>query len=231
MISKISGLPWYFQLLIMLAVAGGILYGFDYLVLSATAAETRQQSEKLDQLRSQNQQAAVVQSRITEFKARFEQLKVEYEQSKQLLPEAVELSRVLENVQTLAKNKLVVKSFVPQDEQQKDFYRVKPIKVEVLGTYPNLETFFQQVADLRRVVNISGAEIKGVQDQRENISLEASFIVSAFFAEPQDINNLKPAANKPAAAGAGTGASPAPAAATNSSTPTNGATPNATPRS
>ena len=247
--NRLSALPWYMQFLVMLAVAGGVWYGFHYFVLSATAAETEQLAAKRDQLRSQNQQAAVVQSRIAEFKARFEQLKIEYDQSKQLLPEAVELSRVLENVQTLAKNRLIVKSFVPLDEQQKEFYRVRPIKVEVVGTYPGLESFFQQIADLRRVVNITGAEIKGVQDQRENISLEASFTVSAFYAEPQDINNLKslppskpagaagqPAAPAPAATpsqspAATPGQSPAPAATGNPTNSTNGATPNAKPTS
>jgi type IV pilus assembly protein PilO len=222
MMSRFKALPWYFQFVVMLAVAGGLWYGFHYFVLAATAAENEQLGQKLDQLRAQNQQASVVQSRLTEFKARFEQLKAEYEQSKQLLPEAVELSRVLEHVQTLAKSKLLVMSFIPEDEEQKDFYRIQPVRVEVLGTYPLLQGFFQQMADFRRVVNITGAEIKGVPQQRANRSIAASFIVSAFFAEPEDINNLKPLPPSKPAAPAG-----APGAPTNP----NGATPNATPRS
>jgi len=214
------------QFLVMLALAGGVWYGFRYFVLSATAAETEQLSAKRDQLRSQNQQASVVQSRIAEFKSRFEQLKIEYDQSKQLLPEAVEISRVLENVQRLAKDKLIVKSFVPQDEQQKDFYRIKPIKVEIIGTYPGLEGFFQQIADLRRIVNITSAEIKGAQDQREKVSLEASFTVSALFAEPQDINNIKPLPPSKPAGAPGQPGTPAPAA---TPTPAPAATPNSTP--
>jgi Tfp pilus assembly protein PilO len=188
----------------MLTVAGGVWYGFHYFVLSATAAETEQLTAKRDQLRSQNQQTAVVQSRITEFKSRFAQLKVEYEQSKQLLPEAVELSRVLENVQTLAKNKLLVMTFMPQDEEQKDFYRIQPVKVDVYGTYPQLQGFFQQMAELQRVVNITEAEIKGADAQRVNRSIEAHFIVSAFYAEAQDINNLKPLPPPKAAGAPGT---------------------------
>jgi type IV pilus assembly protein PilO len=221
MLSKFNDLPWLARFLVMLTVAGGVWYGFHYFVLSATAAETVQMTERRDTLRAQNQQAAVVQSRLAEFKARFEQLKVEYDQTKQLLPEAVEISRVLENIQFLAKNRLVVKSFVPQgDEQQKDFYRVRSIKIEVLGSYPALEGFFQQVADLKRIVNVSGLEIKALQEQREGQSLEASFTVSALYAEPQDVNNLKPLAPKPAAA---TGAPAETAPAGNA--PAAGATP------
>ena len=192
MISRLNALPWYFRFLVMLAVAGGVWYGFHYFVLSATAAETEELTAKRDQLRSQNQQASVVQARIVEFKARFDQLKAEYEQSKNLLPEAVELSRVLEHVQTIARNKLLVMNFLPQDEEQKDFYRIQPVKVDVYGTYPQLQSFLQEMAGLQRVVNITEAEIKGADVQRVNRSIEAHFVISAFYAEPQDINNLKP---------------------------------------
>jgi type IV pilus assembly protein PilO len=202
MLSKFNDLHWLARFLVLLMAAGGVWYGFHYFVLSATAAETTQLNERLDGLRVQNRQAATVQSNLQQFKARFEQLKVEYDQTKQLLPEAVEISRVLENVQALAKNRLVLKSFVPQgDEQQKDFYRVRSIKIEVLGSYPALEGFFQQIADLKRIVNISGLEIKALQEQREGQSLEASFTVSAMYAEPQDVNNIKPGAPAPAAPG------------------------------
>ncbi len=196
MLEKFKAMHWGIQFAIMLALAGAVFYGFDYFVLSATAAETREMSDKLEQLRSKNQQVAAVKSRLTEFKARFEQLRVEYDQTRQLLPEAVEISRVLEQVQVLAKDKLKVKTFEPQEEQQKDFYRLRPIKVEIAGTYPRLQDFFQQIASLRRIVNVSDADIKAAPQQRENHSLEASFVVAAIYAEPEDIANLKPAEPK-----------------------------------
>ncbi len=236
MLERLGRLPWIVQFLVMLAVAGVVWYGFHYFVLSATAAETAQAYERRDALRLQNQQAAVVESRIAEFRARFEQLKIEYEQAKQLLPEAVELSRVLENVQTLARNRLIVRSFVPSDEQQREFYRIRPVKVEVAGTYTALQDFFQQIANLKRVVNITEAEIKAAQEQRPNISLEASFIVSAFYAEPEDINNLKPLPPRSAASGPKPGAEasahasqPSPAASSNPPNTTTGATSNERP--
>jgi type IV pilus assembly protein PilO len=223
----------------MLAVAGLVWYGFHYFVLSATAAETEQLSARRDQLRSQNQQASVVQSRIAEFNARFEQLKLEYDQAKQLLPEAVELSRVLENVQALAKKKLLVMAFLPQDEEQKDFYRIQPVKVDVQGTYPALQSFFQEMADLRRIVNIHKAEIKGAEAQRTSRSIEANFVVSALYAEPQDINNLKPlpqsppgkTAGQPGAPAATPGQSSSPTTTSSLTSSANGATLNGTPKS
>lgn len=193
MLEKFKALHWGLQFATLLAVAGAMFYGFDYFVLSATAAETREMTAKLEQLRTKNQQVAAVRNRLSEFKTRYEQLRVEYEQTKQLLPEAVELSRVLEQVQLLAKGNLKVRVFEPQDEQQRDFYKLRPIKIEVAGTYPRLQDFFQNIAELRRIVNVSDAEIRSAQQQRENVSLEASFIVSALYAEPEDISNLKPA--------------------------------------
>ncbi|HZS05870.1 MAG TPA: type 4a pilus biogenesis protein PilO [Blastocatellia bacterium] len=208
MLGKFNALNWGIQFALMLALAGAAIWGFDYMFLTATAAETKAKNIELEKLRSQNQQVTAVKNRLADFKSRYEQLKGEYEQTKQLLPEAVEISRVLEQVQLLGKDKLKVKTFEPQDEQQKDFYRVKPIKIEIGGTYPKLQDFFQRVSDLRRIVNVTDVEIKAAQQQRDTYSLDASFIISALYAEPEDVTNLKPAEPKKAEA-AKPGAAPA----------------------
>ena len=150
--------------------------------------------------------------------ARFEQLKADYEQTKELLPENVELSRALESLQITARNNnLIVTAFSPTDKDgkgdaQKDFYRMKQISVNLVGNYPNLKNFFRDIADLKRVVNITNLTITSLNEQREGQTLGANFILSALYAEKQDVNNLQPLpppkAEKPPA-----GAPPAPPAA------------------
>lgn len=191
MLDQFKILHWSLQFGVMLVIAGALVYAFDYFLLTSVRAETKTKTAELDKIRAENQQVGAVKNRLSEFKTRYEQLKVEYEQTKQLLPEAVEISKVLEQVQLLAKGKLKLKSFIPQEDQQKDFYRMKPIKVDVAGTYFRLEEFFQQVAELRRIVNVVDAEIKGAQQQQENLSLDASFTVLALYANAEDVANLK----------------------------------------
>ena len=221
MLAKFNDLHWLARFGVMLVIAVTVGFGFDYFVLSSTRAETVELTKKKDDLVSANAQAEVVKQRLPEFKARFEQLKVEYDQTKELLPESVELSRVLESLTAVAKNNnLVVTNFTPKGDKdiQQDFYKLKPIGVALVGNYQNLENFFQQISELKRVVNISNLDIQPLAEQKEGLSLTAKFVLSALYAEKTDVNNIKAAA--PAKPGASPAASPTPApASTPASTP------------
>jgi type IV pilus assembly protein PilO len=221
MLDKFNDLHWLARFFVMLVIAAGLWYAFDYFVLASTKAETAELIQKREDLHSSNVQAAIVESRLPEFKAKFEQLKAEYEQTKELLPEDVELSRALENLQITARNnKLTVVSFAPTDKDgkgdvTKDFYRMKQIAVSLTGNYPNLKSFFAAISELKRVVNISNLTITALNEQREGQTLSANFILSALYADKQDVNNLKPLVplkTEPGAAAPAAAASPAPTA-------------------
>jgi Tfp pilus assembly protein PilO len=200
MLDKFNDLHWLARFFVMLVIAAGLWYAFDYFVLASTKAETVQLIQQREDLRSSNAQATVIEARLPEFKAKFEQLKGEYEQTKELLPENVELSRALESLQVTARNnKLTVVSFAPTDKEgkgdaTKDFYRMKQITVNLTGNYPNLQNFFRAISELKRVVNISNLTITALNEQREGQTLSATFVLSALYAEAQDVNNLKPLA-------------------------------------
>ncbi len=232
MLAKFNDLHWLARFGVMLVVAVCVGFAFDYFVLSSTRAETVELTTKKDGLVSQNAQAEVVKQRLPEFKARFEQLKVEYDQTKELLPESVELSRVLESLTAVAKNNnLVVTNFVPKGDKdlQQDFYRMKPIGVSLRGNYQNLESFFRQISELKRVVNISNLEILPLAEQKEGLSLSANFVLSALYAEKTDIDNIKAVSPaKPGAAPSAAAATPTPTPAPAASAPA-AATPATTP--
>ena len=214
MLDKFNDLHWLARFFVMMVISAGLWYAFDYFVLASTKAETAELIQQREDLHSSNVQAAIVESRLPEFKAKFEQLKTEYDQTKELLPEDVELSRALENLQVTARNnKLTVVSFSPSDKDgkgdvTKDFYRMKQIAVSLTGNYPNLKNFFAAISDLKRVVNISNLTITALNEQREGQTLSANFLLSALYAEKQDVDNLKPLAPKTETAGAPPAASP-----------------------
>ena len=214
MLDKFNDLHWLARFFVMMVISAGLWYAFDYFVLASTKAETAELIQRREDLHSSNVQAAIVESRLPEFKAKFEQLKTEYDQTKELLPEDVELSRALENLQITARNnKLTVVSFSPSDKDgkgdvTKDFYRMKQIAVSLTGNYPNLKNFFAAISDLKRVVNISNLTITALNEQREGQTLSANFLLSALYAEKQDVDNLKPLAPKTDTAGAPPAASP-----------------------
>ena len=169
MLEKFNDLHWFARFFLMMLVAAGIWYGFDYFLLSSTRAETLELRTKLSGLKSSNAEAAIVESHLPEYKAQFEQLKGQYDQAKELLPENVELSKVLESLQVTARNNnLLVVNFSPagndKADVQKEFYRMKPVNVRLIGNYANLEKFFLQISDLKRVVPKAGM-LKELEDE------------------------------------------------------------------
>jgi Tfp pilus assembly protein PilO len=194
MLKTLKNLHWGIQFLLMLVLAGALFYGFDYLALASVSAETKQKQIELDKLKAENQTLNSVKARLSEFQARGEQLKIEYEQSALLLPEEAQVSRILESVQAMAKEKLLVMSFKsPEKKDDKnDKYKDLPIKVRhlpvevsVLGTYPRLQDFFQRMAGLPRIINISDVSLASADKQNDKVTLKASFTVSALYAEPE----------------------------------------------
>jgi Tfp pilus assembly protein PilO len=194
MLKTLKNLHWGIQFLLMLVLAGAFFYGFDYLALTSVSAETKQKQMELDKLKTENQTLNSVKARLSEFQARGEQLKVEYEQSALLLPEEAQVSRILESVQAMAKEKLLVMSFksAEKKDDKNDKYKDLPIKVKhlpvevsVLGTYPRLQDFFQRMAGLPRIINISDVSLASADKQNDKVTLKASFTVSALYAEPE----------------------------------------------
>ncbi|HEX8852747.1 MAG TPA: type 4a pilus biogenesis protein PilO, partial [Pyrinomonadaceae bacterium] len=103
------------------------------------------------------------------------------------------------------------------DEVQQDFYTGKPIEVEVTGTYNNVGAFFASIASYQRIVSVTDFKVAQVKDQKEgeNRSINAKFLLTAYYASPEKLQNVTPApaAAAPGAAQPGQPASAAQAAA------------------
>jgi len=206
--------PWYFQAAVFGVMAAAVYFGFWYMVTSGTRAETAEVEEKVAKLKQDNMRAQIASQRLNEFKANYAQAKADYEDLKALLPEQRELTMVLQNVQDRARGRLTVRRFTPKDEVQQDFYTGKPIELEVSGTYNNVGQFFQQLASYQRIVSVTDFRITRLKESREldkmdGKTVDAQFLLTAYYASPEKLQ----APAQPAAAPAANGApAPAPAA-------------------
>jgi Tfp pilus assembly protein PilO len=68
------------------------------------------------------------------------------------------------------------------------------------SNFANLHSFFDKMAKLPRIVSISDFKINQLDKQTEAKSLHASFLLTAYYADPNAMN--KPAPAKPGAPGA-----------------------------
>ena len=188
MLEKLKNLRWHFQLLILVTIAA-VLYGcVYYFVTSGTRAETNDLRTKVDALKAQNAAAKMATEHITELRALFASKTQEYEELKVLLPEQREITNVLAGLQDTAKSsRMIVMRFSPRDDSQQDTIMAKPVEVEVDSNFNNLRAFFESMAKLPRIVSVSDFKLNQLDKQTAEKSLHAQFLLTAYYATPEDL--------------------------------------------
>lgn len=188
---KIVNLAWHWQLVIMIGI-GALLYGgVWYMWTSTTRAETEVIQTEVNTLQAKNQAAQIAVQRINEFRALFASKSLEYDELKVLLPEQREITNILQGLQDSAKeSRLIMMRFSPRDDVTEDFVMGKPVEVEVDSNYNNLRSFFDKMAKLQRVVSITDFNLEKLDKQSAEKSIHARFLLTAYYATAEKLNNL-----------------------------------------
>lgn len=197
MLEKLKNLRWHFQLLILVTIAA-VLYGcVYYFVTSGTRAETNDLRTKVDALKAQNAAAKMATEHITELRSLFASKTQEYEELKVLLPEQREITNVLAGLQDTAKSsRMIVMRFSPRDDAQQDTIMAKPVEVEVDSNFNNLRSFFESMAKLPRIVSVSDFKLNQLDKQTAEKTLHAQFLLTAYYATPEDLIQKQQAEEK-----------------------------------
>jgi type IV pilus assembly protein PilO len=103
------------------------------------------------------------------------------------LPDSKELPVLLTDVTSLGKNAgLEFRAFRPQQEIRKAFYAEVPIDIEFSGNFHDIATFFDQLARLPRIVNISELEMSIKKETSTSTLLAVEGKATTFrFVEPE----------------------------------------------
>jgi len=207
-IGKLPTLPWYLRLVAFLFVAGALYAGFWYFVTSGTRAETKAKIAENEALRERNAQAQIVSQNLNNFKAVYKAREEEFAELKALLPEQRELTMVLQGIQDRARSSgLVLTRFNPKEDLQQDNYSGKKIEVNVVSGFAGLRAFFEQLAHYQRIVSISNFELKQLEKQTPNKTVDARFDLTAYYVSSERLQSQQPANPK----GSGGGTVPPPA--------------------
>jgi type IV pilus assembly protein PilO len=205
---KIKALTWYWQLAILVGVASVIYFGVYYFVTSGTRTEIAALNDQISQLQAKNQAAQIATQRINEFRSLYAAKQQEYDELKVLLPEEREITVVLQGLQDTARDsRLIVSRFTPRDDSQQDAIMAKPVEIEVDSNFNNLREFFDKMAKLQRIVSITDFNLKQLEKQSSDRTLHAQFLLTAYYASPENLATSapppatpgQPAANQPPA--------------------------------
>jgi Tfp pilus assembly protein PilO len=211
-LGKLPTLPWYLRLVAFMFIGGALYAGFHYFVTSNTRKATKDMEDEIARLRPLNAQAQIVSQNLNNFKANYKAREEEFAELKALLPEQRELTMVLQGIQDRARsNGLVLSRFNPKEDVLQDNYSGKKIEVSVVSGFAGLRAFFEQLAHYQRIVSITNFELKQLEKQSLNKTVDARFDLTAYYVSSERLQGQPQPANAKASGGGGTTSVPPPA--------------------
>jgi type IV pilus assembly protein PilO len=199
MLEKFKALAWHMQLIVLVGIAALVYLSVWYFVTSGTRTEIQALEDQIAQKTSQNEAARIATQRINEFRSLYASKSQEYDELKVLLPEQREITNVLAGLQDTANgSRLVVMRFTPREEVQQDSIMAKAVEIEVDSNFNNLRDFFDKMAKLQRIVSITDFDLMTLPNQSDNRTLHAKFLLTAYYAAPEDLKPQPKPGQQPA---------------------------------
>jgi type IV pilus assembly protein PilO len=178
---KLTKIPWYAQVGIVVAlaaVASGLFY---YYVDMPTSADIASGQGDLAKLKAENAKGRATEAKLPEFRAQVAELETELASLKTILPDEKDAAELLRGLQDVAvRSNLTIKSFKPAPTVTKELHKEWPINLELEGTYHNLALYFDRVGKQPRIINISGLDVKNHPMPEPNVTITAACTATTF---------------------------------------------------
>ncbi len=163
---KLAGLPLAQKALLYVATLLVLVVGFYFLLYQdqTTAIQKLKggivdQEKKLASLKAAAVRVDALQKELVQSEQKFTELLA-------LLPDQKEIPGLLESVSRLgSKVGLDNVLFQPQPEQLYEFYAAIPIRLDLVGSFNDLEIFFDSVSRLDRILKVDGLAINRQKDK------------------------------------------------------------------
>jgi type IV pilus assembly protein PilO len=169
---------------------GGVLGGVGLLVVglymvlffggNQTTLHTLQ--TKRAKLEQDIQSARAVANNLESFKKKREELGQQLQAALEKLPESSDLPALLTNISTLGKKSgLEIQTFKQGRKVDRGFYSEQQIELEFTGVYHDIALFFDRVANLSRIVNLTDLTFSVASEAGESPTLKVKGIAATFY--------------------------------------------------
>ncbi|MBF5044247.1 pilus assembly protein PilO [Aggregicoccus sp. 17bor-14] len=97
------------------------------------------------------------------------------------LPEQKDVDELLSQLNDIGKKSgLQIARVEPGAESRGDFFSRIPVKMTVTGNYHEIAMFLQEVANMRRIVNVNGITLDNAELRNEKVVLKSTFLATTF---------------------------------------------------
>src|SRR5438552_14050676 len=180
----IKKLKWYYQLLIVAGVCGGLLAGFWYQYLTPINDDIQSRMKTVTDLQAVIAKSLQQQKQLAQIKKDAQELQVKLDQLKTVLPTDKETDQIFRAVQQQATTSaLRILRVAPRPLIDHEVYTEWPIDMEITGTFHNVGLFLDRIRQLPRIVNITGLRMNvrnAEGDQAFTTSVGATYVATTF---------------------------------------------------
>jgi type IV pilus assembly protein PilO len=160
-VEKLAKVPKPVRLGAVLALILGVVSGYYFLIYQDKAVELVNFQVQAEELQRKLNKVRVVASNLDEFEQEVARLERDLTLVVKQLPSRKQFEDLLRDISTAGKKVGVsIKSIERSKEVDHNFYAEVPFKLEIEGQYHDIAKFFEQMAALRRIVNMGAMEIK-----------------------------------------------------------------------
>ena len=183
-LKSLSKLKWYYQVLIVAVLCGGLFAGFWYQFLAPIQTQIDSKNAKVGELQTVVAKSEAHQKELAKIKKDVLDLEAKLEMLKAVLPLEKETDQIFRSVQLqagaagLKVSRVTLKSTIDHD-----VYTEYPMDLDVTGTYHNVATFLDRIRQLPRIVNISGLKLQSRASEGEQAfvsSVSAAYTATTF---------------------------------------------------
>ena len=201
-LEKLDRLPSFARYGILAGVALSVVGLYLLLFFGSDQTTLRGLETKRAKIEQNIQAAKAVASNLESFKRKREELEEQLKAALEKLPESSDLPALLTNITGLGKKSgLEIQTFKQGKKIDRGFYSEQQIELEFSGAYHDIGLFFDRIASLSRIVNLSDLTFTVESETGETPLLSVKGIAATFYFNESSTGAATTDATKPKTAG------------------------------
>lgn len=174
--------PWYGHVVIAVVIFGM------FFLLYYRPKNNELENISSERIRTENE-VKILKKKEKELQAIEKELiamNIKLNQLETIIPQKEEIDIILRRIQELAyDSRINIREFISKPLIDKEYFSEKPINMKISGSYHNLATFFNQLANFSRLFNIENFKITALRDQSDFSTISATTTAKTYiFREP-----------------------------------------------
>jgi type IV pilus assembly protein PilO len=152
-----------------------------FLLVQPTETAIDAQRVQLKRLEDQLAEKKAIAQNLTERQHEMAALEQRLAEALTELPEGKDIDDLLAQLNDIGKKSgLEISKIEPGAETQAQFFARIPVKMAVVGNYHEIAMFLQEVANMRRIVNVNNIKLGGADLRSDKVVLKSEFLATTF---------------------------------------------------